>query len=127
MVMDRRSLFISLTVGALAACLVAFLGSRCTGGQADCVAYDAPRNGWLLDYDQQGEVALWSQPAQDSESGSEVTATVEFGVGAEPVGGSISVVVLEECTVNGILYHRVDAGALGAGWLNATYVLWEQR
>jgi hypothetical protein len=125
--MDRRSLSISLTVGALAACLVAFIGSRCTGGQADCVVYDAPRDGWLLDYDQQGEVALWSQPAQVAEDGGEITATVDFRAGGEPVGGSISIVVLEECTINGILYHRVDAGELGTGWVNAIYVLWERR
>jgi hypothetical protein len=125
--MNRRSLFISMAVGALAACFVAFLGSRCTGGQADCRAYDAPRDGWLLDHDQRGEVTLWSEPGQALEEGNEATATVEYGEGGEPVGGSIAVTVLEECTVNGILYHRVDVGELGTGWVDAVHILWERR
>ena len=127
MALNRRSLFISLVVGVIAACLVAFIGSRCAGGQAQCVTYDAPREGWLLDYDQQGSVVLWSHPAQVSEEGNEITATVRYGAGGEPVGGSMGVLVLEECTVDGILYHRVDADELGAGWVNAVYVLWEKR
>ena len=125
--MDRRSLFISLVIGALAACLVAFLGSRCTGGEANCRAYDAPRDGWLLDYDQRGEVALSSEPGPVSQEGNEIVATIEYGAGGEPVGGSINVAVLEECTVNGILYHRVDVAELGVGWVNAIYILWEKR
>ena len=125
---DKRSLAIAMTIGVLAACLVAFLGSRCSGGEANCRAYDAPRDGWLLDYEQRGEVVLWSEPAQAFQDGNAVTATISYGdEGGEPVGGSIAVMVLEECTLNGILYHRVDLGELGTGWVDAIYVLWEKR
>ena len=125
---NSRTLAISIAVGVLAACLVAFLGSRCTGGEANCRTYDAPRDGWLLDHEQQGEVTLWSEPAPAFQEGNETTATISYGnEGGEPVGGSIAVVVLEECTVNGILYHRVDVGELGTGWVDAVHVLWEKR
>lgn len=108
-------------------CLVALPGSRCTGGEVDCRAYDAPHDGWLLDYDRHGEVASWSQPAQAFEDGNETTATIEYGEGGKPVGGSIAATVVQECTVNAILRHRVDVGALGIGWADAVYVLWENR
>jgi hypothetical protein len=85
--MDRRSVSISMALGALAPCLVAFPGSGCPGGEADCRAYDAPRDGRLLDCDQCGEVALWSLPAQAFEDGHETTAIIEYGEGGEPVGG----------------------------------------
>jgi len=127
-VVDKRTLALSIAIGVVAACLVAFLGSRCTGGEANCRTYDAPRDGWLLDYEQRGEVALWSEPTQTFQDGNETTATVPYGdEGGEPVGGSIAVTVLEECTVNGILYHRVDVGELGTGWVDAVYILWEKR
>jgi len=73
------------------------------------------KRGWLCDWDQRGEVALWSKPALAFQDDNSIVAVVPMST-----KGCVDVLLLEETTTGGIIFYKVSS--LGdMGWVDVDY------
>lgn len=71
--------------------------------------------GWLCDWDERGEVTLWSKPALAFQDDNSIVAVVGMSV-----KGCVDVVLLDETTTDGILFYKVSVAA-DEGWVDVDY------
>lgn len=82
------------------------------------------RQGWLLDFDRRGEVALWQKPAQPFHDGNKIAAVVAFP--NIPLGESMITDVTEERYVRGIAYYHIRFDEKRQGWVDVDYLHWKK-
>lgn len=93
--------------------------------RADCTDFSPARQGWLLDHDLRGEVALWSRADQAFSEGNTIAAVVTFA--GLPRGESMITNVTRQCYMpNGIAYYYVQFDADHAGWVDVDYLHWRK-
>ena len=125
--MGCAAVAILVPVAFMVTCFVASPGPSSSQGStsagslrtADCKGYGQGRDGWLVDHDERGEVALWAKPAQRS-AGNQISATVE-------VIGRMITTVTEECYMpDGILYYHILFDESRSGWVDVEYLSWKR-
>ena len=90
------------------------------GATGNCRAFS--REGWLVDFDRRGEVAL--RASAGSPSSSAITATVKW---PEVVRGEPMITtVLAQCDVDRILYYFIDFDESRRGWVDVDYLHWRR-
>lgn len=82
------------------------------------------RQGWLLDFDRRGEVALWQKPAPPFHDGNKVAAVVAFP--NMPLGESMITDVTEQRLVGGIVYYHIRFDEKREGWVDVDYLHWKK-
>jgi hypothetical protein len=90
------------------------------GARGDCRAFS--REGWLVDYDRRGEVALRSTAG--SPSSSQIAATVAWP--KEVFGEPMITPVLAQCYVDRILYYYINFDESSKGWVDVDYLHWRR-
>jgi hypothetical protein len=91
---------------------------------SDCKRYGQGRDGWLVDHDRRGEVALWAKPVQRA-SGNSINATVQYPPDA--IGAGMITTVTDECFMpDGIIYYHIQFDENRAGWVDVDYLTWNR-
>jgi hypothetical protein len=88
----------------------------------DQQTYKSVRQGWLLDSDRRGEVALWQNPAPPFKDGNKIAAVVSFPMKGE----SMITDVTEERWVGGIIYYHIRFDESRQGWVDVDYLHWKK-
>ncbi|MEO7953027.1 MAG: zinc-ribbon domain-containing protein [Polaromonas sp.] len=87
-----------------------------------CVATYS-KEGWLVDHDRRGEVALRQEAGAPSAS-NPIVSTVTW---PEVVRGKPMITTVRgECAVNGILYYLVAFDENRNGWVDVDYLHWKR-
>ncbi|BAH40765.1 hypothetical protein GAU_3723 [Gemmatimonas aurantiaca T-27] len=93
---------------------------RLAGARGDCTSVS--RNGWLVDFDRRGEVAL--RKAAGPLDGNPISSVVAWpdAIRGEPMITK----VLGQCDVDHILYYLVDFDDDRRGWVDVDYLHWRR-
>ncbi len=114
---DKKTLlWIVIVVGSLCIWLTWLLvNSSLFSSPPPAPAKPQITRGWLCDYDQRSEVALWENPALAFENGNQIVDVVGMAL-----GGCVDVTLLETTTNNGILFYKIRVGSQ-SGWVDVDY------
>ena len=117
---------ILVPVALMVTCFVVSPGPSSSRGAAgeDCKDFGGGRDGWLVDHDRRGEVALWAKPAQRG-ADNHVNATVAYP--AYALGGGMITTVTEECYMpDRIIYYHIQFDEDRSGWVDVDYLSWKR-
>lgn len=98
--------------------------SSASSASGNCETYTSVRQGWLLDNDRRGEIALWERPAPPFRDGNKIAAVIAFE--NVPRGESVITDVTEQCLVGGILYYHIRFDERRKGWVDVDYLHWKK-